>query len=48
MPGGSPTFKNEQDIERLYADLESFFSWLAPQVKGMTLAEYYQHKQASR
>ncbi|MDV1069714.1 polysaccharide deacetylase family protein [Klebsiella pasteurii] len=44
MPGGSPTFKNEQDIERLYADLDAFFSWLAPQVKGMTLAEYYQQK----
>ncbi|MFS9533320.1 hypothetical protein, partial [Klebsiella pneumoniae] len=25
-------------------DLEAFFSWLAPQVKGMTLAEYYQRK----
>jgi hypothetical protein len=24
MPGGSPTFKNQQDIERLYADLEAF------------------------
>ncbi|MFZ6447461.1 hypothetical protein ACO0H6_26865, partial [Klebsiella pneumoniae] len=23
---------------------EAFFSWLAPQVKGMTLAEYYQRK----
>lgn len=44
MPGGSPTFKNEQDIERLYADLEAFFSWLAPQVRGMSLAEYYNFK----
>ncbi|MEH9241306.1 hypothetical protein RAF34_30275, partial [Klebsiella pneumoniae] len=24
--------------------LAAFFSWLAPQVKGMTLAEYYQRK----
>lgn len=24
MPGGSPTFQNERDIERLYADLEAF------------------------
>ena len=44
MPGGSPTFKNEQDIERLYDDLESFFTWLQPRVQGMTLAEYYQQK----
>lgn len=48
MPGGSPTFQNERDIERLYADLEAFFSWLAPQVKGMTLAEYYQRKITQR
>lgn len=26
MPGGSPTFKNERDIERLYADLEAFLA----------------------
>jgi hypothetical protein len=44
MPGGSPTFKNEQDIERLYDDLESFFTWLQPRVQGMTLADYYQQK----
>ncbi|CDL12303.1 lipopolysaccharide biosynthesis protein WalW [Klebsiella pneumoniae IS43] len=25
-----------------------FFSWLAPQVKGMTLAEYYQRKITQR
>lgn len=26
MPGGSPTFQNERDIERLYADLEAFLA----------------------
>ncbi|WP_130832720.1 polysaccharide deacetylase family protein [[Erwinia] mediterraneensis] len=41
MPDGSPTFKNESDIERLYEDLEQLFSWLAPRFKGQTLAEFY-------
>ncbi|PWW11279.1 hypothetical protein DFO57_11060 [Pantoea sp. AG702] len=41
MPGGSPTFKNEKDIEQLYADLEQLFSWLQHQTTGMTLADYY-------
>ncbi|EKS7793339.1 deacetylase [Edwardsiella piscicida] len=48
MPGGSPTFRNEQDIERLYHDLEALFDWLAPQVTGQTLAEYYQIKRGQR
>lgn len=43
MPGGSPTFKTQSDIERLYDDLEAFFEWLHPKARGMTLAEYYQH-----
>lgn len=47
MPGGSPTFKTEQDIEQLYRDLEMLFSWLQPRVTGMTLAEYYQMKKGS-
>ena len=47
MPGGSPTFKTEQDIEQLYQDLEALFSWLQPRVTGMTLAEYYKMKKAS-
>ncbi|MGQ3905187.1 polysaccharide deacetylase family protein [Mixta calida] len=42
MPGGSPTFKTDSDIEQLYEDLEAFFSWLQPKVQGMTLADYYQ------
>ncbi|MFU2315372.1 polysaccharide deacetylase family protein [Rahnella sp. PCH160] len=44
MPGGSPTFKNEHDIERLYEDLEKLFSWISERSQGMTLAEYYQWK----
>lgn len=44
MPGGSPTFKDEADIERLYDDLELLFSWLAERTVGKTLAEYYQSK----
>ncbi len=40
MPDGSPTFKNESDIDRLYSDLEQLFSWLQSRTQGMTLAEY--------
>lgn len=41
MPDGSPTFKNERDIEQLYVDLEALFSWLAPRFVGQTLSEYH-------
>jgi hypothetical protein len=44
MPGGSPTFKTQQDIEVLYRDLEQLFAWLQQRTVGMTLAEYYQLK----
>ncbi|MEQ4924774.1 polysaccharide deacetylase family protein [Proteus hauseri] len=44
MPGGSPTFRTEKEIEGLYADLETLFSFLKDKVQGMTLAEYYQSK----
>ncbi|MDE9453820.1 polysaccharide deacetylase family protein [Xenorhabdus bovienii] len=44
MPGGSPTFKDEEQIEQLYRDLEGLFDFLNPLVRGMTLAEYYQFK----
>ncbi|WP_338883841.1 polysaccharide deacetylase family protein [Xenorhabdus sp. TH1] len=44
MPGGSPTFQNEEQIELLYQDLEGLFAFLQPLVKGMTLAEYYRLK----
>jgi hypothetical protein len=42
MPGGSPTFKDEASIERLYDDLERLFSHLAVRCKGETPAEYRQ------
>ncbi len=41
MPGGSPTFVSEQDIELLYENLEALFSWLTPRFFGQTLSEYY-------
>lgn len=41
MPGGSPTFKNDEQIEMLYDDLEQLFIWLNERTTGMTLAEYY-------
>jgi len=44
MPGGSPTFKTQEDIEGLYRDLERLFKWLSERTVGMTLAEYYQKK----
>ncbi|KLU14233.1 MULTISPECIES: polysaccharide deacetylase family protein [Xenorhabdus] len=44
MPGGSPTFKSEEQIEQLYQDLEGLFEFLKPLVQGMTLKEYYQFK----
>lgn len=44
MPGGSPTFKTEAQIEQLWRQLEALFIWLHPRVRGITLAEYYQEK----
>lgn len=44
MPGGSPTFKTQQDIEGLYRELEQLFDWLHSLTVGKTLAEYYQDK----
>ncbi|GGY16598.1 deacetylase [Paludibacterium paludis] len=41
MPGGSPTFRTEADIEELYRDLEALFTHLARDYSGATLAEYH-------
>ncbi len=41
MPGGSPTFRNEADIEQLYRDLEAVFAHIANTHTGATLADYY-------
>ena len=46
MPGGSPTFRTESDIERLYAALEALFHELKGWCRGMTLQEF--HAQLSR
>ncbi|HKC53013.1 MAG TPA: deacetylase [Burkholderiales bacterium] len=41
MPGGSPTFRNGSDIERLYEDLEILFGELSTWCRGMTLKEFH-------
>lgn len=45
MPGGSPYFKSEEDIEVLYNILDQYFTWVFSKgYCGMTLGEYVQHK----
>jgi hypothetical protein len=44
MPGGSPTFRDERSIEKLYSDMEQLFA--TAQVRGYvgcTLADYHAH-----
>jgi hypothetical protein len=43
MPGGSPTFKTEHDIEKLYEHLEMLFGWVASRFIGQTLTEFKVH-----
>jgi hypothetical protein len=45
MPGGSPTFKTPESVERLYGDLEQIFTRIAQNFKGATLNDYYLQKQ---
>ena len=40
MPGGSPTFPEDGNIELLYRDLKALFEQIEPDFTGMTLAEY--------
>jgi hypothetical protein len=40
MPGGSPRFRTEDSIERLYADLRVLFRAIAEDFRGMTLKEF--------
>jgi hypothetical protein len=40
MPGGSPTFKTKEDIEKLYQDLEKLFAYISTFCEGKTLKEY--------
>jgi hypothetical protein len=41
MPGGSPTFRTAEAIERLYESLAVLFDDLSAWCKGMTLAEFH-------
>jgi hypothetical protein len=47
MPGGSPLFRTERSIEKLYRDLERLFDAARTTFRGATLSEYYQHFTAS-
>lgn len=40
MPGGSPTFQTEEQIEKLYEDLRILFERIAQGYDGITLEEY--------
>lgn len=44
MPGGSPTFKTNDSIEKLYNDLEILFLEASKYFQGATLSEFYQLK----
>lgn len=44
MPGGSPTFRSKQSIEKLYEHLELIFSILVNNYRGVTITEYYNMK----
>lgn len=41
MPGGSPTFKSEESIDKLYDTIEQLFERATSQFEGQTLSEYY-------
>jgi hypothetical protein len=41
MPGGSPTFRTAEAIERLYASLEVLFEDLSAWCQGLTLREFH-------
>ncbi len=42
MPGGSPTFLTQADVQGLYRDLEPLFSLAAQTCEAATLQEYYE------
>ncbi|MDR1529203.1 MAG: deacetylase [Burkholderiales bacterium] len=44
MPGGSPTFHDEADIENLYCDLEILFADIKQRCRSATLREYARYK----
>lgn len=44
MPGGSPTFKSIESIDKLYSDLNVIFTLIAKSFEGCTLKEFYKEK----
>lgn len=40
MAGGSPNFKTERSIQKLYSDIEQLFSYATTMYTGCTLADY--------
>lgn len=44
MPGGSPTFRTEESIEKLYEDLEVLFKKISYSFEGITLRDYEEIK----
>ena len=48
MPGGSPTFRDKSDIDKLYDDLEFLFDHIHGWYVGKTLSEYYHIKHNER
>jgi len=43
MPGGSPTFRDNESIEALYNHLEILFNAISKDFQGITLKDYYSH-----
>jgi len=48
MPDGSPTFRSESDIEKLFADMETLFKEVKGGFRGVTLGEFYQEMRRER
>ena len=44
MPGGSPYFQTKADIEQMYTNIESVFSYASGFTKGETLRNYYHRR----
>jgi len=40
MPGGSPTFKTNEDIEMLYSNLNILFNYISKNYKGISIGDY--------
>ena len=48
MPGGSPTFRDDASIERLYDDMTALFEAAKDRFAGTTLAEFHQNTVSNR